>query len=313
MGAVVYPRIDTRDVVVVKWDAILREYVDLGFHDFRWDKGCRSCIWQWPEETSNSITRELGSNFSPVPEPDLVPYTTAELKYHLSHDEAAALLQRYPQTCFGLFTDVQPQGWFDDDFSPYFAGFYCDVGPLRRVWKWIPETGASYEIAGTYVIPTTDERHAAALLRRFLGFDPTVRLDVVKNAVDKVAAARAAVAAEHAAEVDRRAAAEAAERERAKWRRYLRNTFFILLPLFVLVIVVWFIRKFQQLASERRIAKERAKLDRALAREDHIVRLDREADRRLREAQAQARRALEFRQEVEREKAKWSREVELDD
>jgi hypothetical protein len=313
MGAVVYPWIDPRDVVVVKWDAILREYVDLGFYDYRWDKGCRSCVWQWPDETSNRIKSEIASNFSPVPEPDLVPYTTAELKYHLSHDEAAALLHRYPQTCIGLFTDVEPEGWFDGDFSPYLAGFYCDVGPLRRVWKWIPDTAQTYEIAGTYVIPTTDDRHAAALLRRFLGFDPTVRLDVVKSPIDKIAAQRAATAAEQAAETDRRAAAEQAERVRRKRWRYVWMAVAIALPLFVVVVVGWLIWKFRQLASERRIAAERAKLDRALAREDRIVRLDREADRRLRQAQAEARRALEFRDEVEREKAKWLREVELDD
>jgi hypothetical protein len=313
MGAVVYPWIDPRDVVVVKWDAILREYVDLGFYDYRWDKGCRPCIGQWPEENINRIKSEIASNFSPVAEPDLVPYTTAELKYHLSHDEAAALLQRYPQTCFGLFTDVQPQGWFDEDFSPYLAGFYCDVGPLRRVWKWIPETGASYEIAGTYVIPTTDDRHAAALLRRFLGFDPTVRLDVVKSPVDKVAAQRAATAAEQAAEKDRRAAAEEAGRVRRKRWRYLRIALAIALPLFIVGVVGWLVWKFRQLASDRRIAKEQEKLDRALEREDHIIRLDREAERRLREARAHALEALEFGRKVEREKAAWRKEIGLDD
>lgn len=244
-----------------------------------------------------------------MPEIDLTAHTTPEFKYHLTHDEAAAILARNPSACAGLFTDVQPQGWFDEGFDPYLAGFICDAGDLRRIWKWIPETGARYEIKGVIWKSKTEERYAAALLRHALEFPPTVRLDFRTRVVDKAAAAQAAARTAAAEEARQRAR----DARMARIKRYVAvyggGAAAVITPL---ALLIFFLRASQARARSRRIAVVQEELNEAVERESESARLLRLANEELREARTRSRKAHEFRDKVQKETKRVIQEVKND-
>lgn len=309
MGAVVYKYGEAREALIARWDSILEEYVDTGYGDVNDpdNRICRECLWS-PIVQAN-IRHHIEENFSGSPEIDLTAYTTFEFKYHLTHDEAAAILARNPSSCAGLFTDVQPQGWFDDGFHPYLAGFICDTGDLRRIWKWMPETGARYEIKGVIWKSKTQERYAAALLRQALGFPPTVRLDFRTGVVDKAAAARAAAQTAAAEEAHQRARDARIARIKRYVAVYGGGAAAVITPLALLII---FVRATQARARRRRIAVVQEELNQAIERESKSARLLRLADEELREARARSKKAHEFRAKVQEESKRVIREVKID-
>ncbi|HEY0157820.1 MAG TPA: hypothetical protein VGF28_11090 [Thermoanaerobaculia bacterium] len=309
MGAVVYPKFDARVAFIARWDSVLEEYVDTGYGDINPDNQiCRECLWS--QIVQANIRRHIAANFSGLPEIDLTAYTTPEFKYHLTHDEAAAILARNPSSCAGLFTDVQPQGWFDEGFDPYLAGFICDTGDLRRIWKWIPETGASYEIKGVIWKSKTEERYAAALLRHALEFRPAARLDFRTGVVDKAAAARADAQTAAAEEAHQRAR----DAQIARIKRYVAvyggGAAAVITPL---VLLIFFVRASQARARRRRIAVVQDELNQAVERESESARLLRLANEELREARARSKKAHEFRDNVQKKAKQLIREVKIDE
>ncbi|MEO8382580.1 MAG: hypothetical protein ABI779_23165 [Acidobacteriota bacterium] len=309
MGAVVYKYGEAREALIARWDSILEEYVDTGYGDTNHpdNRICRECLWS-PNVQAN-IRYHIEANFSGLPEIDLTAYTTPEFKYHLTHDEAAAILARNPSSCAGLFTDIEPQGWFDEGFHPYLAGFICDTGDLRRIWKWIPETAAGYEIRGVIWKSKTEERYAAALLRHALAFRPTARLDIRTQLVDKAATARVAAQTDAAAEADQRARDARIARIKRYVAVYGGGAAAVIAPL---ALLIFFLRASQARARRRRIAVVQEELDIAVGRQERLRQLQREAETRVREAELASTKAKEFRENVEKEKEKFLREVKFD-
>lgn len=309
MGAVVYKYGEAREALIARWDSVLEEYVDTGYGDTNNpdNRICRECLWS-PIVQAN-IRHHIAANFSGLPEIDLTAYTTPEFKYHLTHDEAATILARNPSACAGLFTDVQPQGWFDEGFDPYLAGFVCDTGDLRRIWKWIPETGARYEIKGVIWKSKTEERYAAALLRQALEFPPTVRLDFRTRVVDKAAAAQAAAQTAAAEEAHQRARDARIARIKRYVAVYGGGAAAVITPL---ALLIFFLRASQARARRRRLAFVQDELNEAVERESESARLLRLANEELREARTRSKKAHEFRDKVQKETKRVIREVKID-
>jgi hypothetical protein len=303
----VYQNVGPREAFIARWDSILEEYVDVGYSDATWESRiCRECLWS-PQIQAN-IRRFIDPNFTARPEPNLVAYTTAELKYHLTHEETAAILARYPSACGGLFTDLRAQSLFDEGFNPYLAGFFCDSAEMRRVWKWVPETGASYEIAG--VIPNgTDERRTAALLRRALGFRPTARLDLVTGIVDKagIAAQTAQAAATEKAHEEERVAL--VQRIKRNAVLYGGGAAAVIAPIAVLGLAV---RITRTNARRRRMQPVDRELEVAQERNTTIADLLALAEKKVRAAEAQSRDARAFREQTLKKAEELLREVNLD-
>lgn len=308
-GAIVYPKFDTRIAFIARWDSILEEYVDVGYSEKNGeDRLCRECLWS-PQVQAN-IRRIITPNFAPIPEQNLESYTTAQQKYYLSHDEAAAILRGNPNTCRGIVPAVQPEkGLLDEDFDPPLTGFLCDFGDLRRVWKWVPETGASYQIAGAFVTSKVDERHAAALLRRYLGYRPTAGIELKSAMTDKAAATRSAAAADAADEAQQRVQAARMERIKRNLIRYGGGAALVITPL---VLLVFLGRSAAASARRRRLAVVQDELNEAVVRESESARLLRLANEELREARARSKKAHEFRAKVQEEAKRVVREVKID-
>jgi hypothetical protein len=253
IGAIVYPYRDAREALIVRWDDALDEYIDTGYGQGAPDI-CRTCLWE--PRIQSSIRSAMEPAFHPIVDLSPLPYETDAYPRIMSHEQAAQLLQRFPNTCSGLVAEVPAKEApnADSGFTPPIPAIGCVADGVIRLWSWYADDdGVSFVMLG--VLPeNTPQLYLNAYLASYTGFE-TRRVSFTRvETHDTAGMAAAAEARRKQEEQERTARAEAAATSRrATVRKVLTFALPILSVLFFLLLVLFLLR----MRAEFRRAKRR--------------------------------------------------------
>jgi hypothetical protein len=295
LGAIVYPRADWREAVVVRWDALLDEYVDAGYTENGPADGiCRTCLWN--PHIQAKIRQAVAPTFLAVRQLNTLDYVTEDYPFSMRHEGAARLLQRFPDDCTGLVAQGE-DAFADEGFTPPISAVACRAAGVTRLWAYeSTDDGPNYGLF--YVIEDgTPERYFNARVAAALGIDRHTRFSSVRpdDTEGAAAAAEARRQQEEREHAELRAGIDRSLQEGAgaaltvgKW------TIAIAAPILALLAVLLAL---QFRARRRRRAARHAVIAKAQAEYQSIDQLAAEAQRRLDDDRR-------FRADVDRRTAK---------
>jgi hypothetical protein len=257
IGAIVYPRRDAREALIVRWDDALDEYVDTAYGQGAPDI-CRTCLWE--PQIQTAIRSAMEPAFHPIVDLNPLPYSTNTYPSFMSHEQAAQLLQRFPDTCSGLVAEVPAKEAPNADrgFTPPIPAIGCVADGVIRLWSWhADDDGVSFVMLG--VLPqNTPQLYLNAYLASYTDFE-TRRVSFARvKAQDTVGMAAAAEARRKKEEQERAARAEAAATSRrATVRKLLMFALPILSVLFFVLLILLLLRMRAEFARAKRRREQR--------------------------------------------------------
>jgi hypothetical protein len=257
IGAIVYPRRDAREALIVRWDNALEEYVDTAYGQGA-PSICRTCLWE--PQIQASIRRAMEPAFHPIVDRDPLPYSTNTYPKIMSHEQAAQLLQRLPDTCSGLVAEVPAKDAPNADrgFTPPIPAIGCVADGVIRLWSWYADDDdVSFVMLG--VLPqNTPQLYLNAYLASYTDFE-TRRVSFARvKAQDTAGMAAAAEARRKQEEQQRVARAEAAATSRrATVRKVLTFALPVLSVLFFVLLILLLLRMRAEFLRAKRRREQR--------------------------------------------------------
>lgn len=268
IGAIVYPRSDRTEAYIRRWDDALDEYVNSGYGIGAPDI-CRTCLWE--PDVQATIAKAMERAFHPIVDLNPLPYANATYPRILSHEQAAQLLQRFPDTCSGFVAKVSAKEAPNADrgFTPPIPAIGCVADGVVRLWSWYAtDDGVSFVMLG--VLPeNTPQVYVNAYLASYTGFE-TRRVSFARVEAQDTTGMAAAAEAHRRKEEQAKAAhaQEAVRSRRALIKKLATYVLPVLSVLFALLLIVFLLRLRAALRRARRRREYRVAVS---AREDDLA------------------------------------------
>jgi hypothetical protein len=269
LGAIVYPRVSSREAVVVRWDELLDEYVDAGFaENGPADRICRTCLWD--PHIQAKLRQAVAPTFVALRDLNTLDYVTEDYPFSMGHDGAARLLQRFASACTGLV----PEGasaFADTGFAPPISAVLCRAAGVTRLWTYeSTDDGPGYGLIAV-IEDGTPEPYFSARIAVALGVERRTRFRSVRP--EDSAGALAAAEARRQEEEQEKAARKRAFVDRGREVvRVLRT--YVLPPLLVVIVLLAVVLLLRLRVVLRRRRRRRAYTVAVAQRQDELAEMN---------------------------------------